>query len=190
MITKNRAGGPNVTNGTRGVFTGVDYDDQGNDEYLLIRSIDTSQMIAAPRVSQSIKLPRSNKTIRRKQFPVVPAFAATIHKSQGLTLNTVPIYLADINEKSAFCLIYVALTKCANLTDIFVLGKVPEQLILSLKPPDGIVREWKRLENKTNATQRIVGSILRDIEKHNNYSSVIIVAAKLARLSNFNKPQC
>src|SRR5690606_31251809 len=34
-------------------------------------------------------------TIRRLQFPVQPAFAKTVNKSQGQTMDTVGIYLRD-----------------------------------------------------------------------------------------------
>jgi hypothetical protein len=58
-------------------------------------------------------------TLRRLQFPVRPAFAMTINKSQGQTLKMVGVYL----PKSVFChgQLYVALSRVGNKQAVRVL---------------------------------------------------------------------
>ncbi len=51
-------------------------------------------------------------TLRRRQFPLRPAFAMTINKAQGQTLQTVGVYL----PKLVFChgQLYVAFFRCGS----------------------------------------------------------------------------
>jgi ATP-dependent DNA helicase PIF1 len=58
-------------------------------------------------------------TLRRLQFPVRPAFAMTINKSQGQTLKMVGLYL----PKSVFChgQLYVALSRVGRRQAVCVL---------------------------------------------------------------------
>jgi ATP-dependent DNA helicase PIF1 len=58
-------------------------------------------------------------TLRRLQFPVRPAFAMTVNKSQGQTLNMVGVYL----PKSVFChgQLYVALSRVGRRQAVRVL---------------------------------------------------------------------
>ncbi|SAM02961.1 hypothetical protein [Absidia glauca] len=57
-------------------------------------------------------------TLRRRQLPVRPAFAMTIHKSQGQTLNHVGVYL----NQSVFTRgqLYVALSRATDPANLFV----------------------------------------------------------------------
>jgi ATP-dependent exoDNAse (exonuclease V) alpha subunit len=58
-------------------------------------------------------------TLRRRQFPLRPAFAMTINKAQGQTLQTVGVYL----PKPIFChgQLYVAFSRCSSQRGIQVL---------------------------------------------------------------------
>ncbi len=58
-------------------------------------------------------------TLRRRQFPLRPAFAITINKAQGQTLQTMEVYL----PKPVFChgQLYVAFSRCSSRRGVRVL---------------------------------------------------------------------
>ena len=56
--------------------------------------------------------------MRRLQFPVAPAFAVTITKSQGQTLSTVGVYLSD--QTFSHGQMYVALPRSTSAAGIKV----------------------------------------------------------------------
>lgn len=60
-------------------------------------------------------------TMKRLQFPVIPAYAMTINKSQGQTLDKVGIYLNDV--VFAHGQLYVALSRCRNKQNIKIFVK-------------------------------------------------------------------
>lgn len=57
-------------------------------------------------------------TMRRSQFPIIPAYAMTINKSQGQTLDKVGIFLSS--PVFAHGQLYVALSRCRNGRNIKV----------------------------------------------------------------------
>lgn len=59
----------------------------------------------------------------RRQFPLSLAYALTIHKSQGLTLDRVAVELGD--REVAPGASYVALSRARRLTDIMIASAVP-----------------------------------------------------------------
>ena len=89
ILLKNLTGG--LANGTRLIITGL--------TNVLIRA----QITTGPSKNQEVLIPRLNHTpsdtdklpftLQRRQFPVRPAFAMTINKSQGQTFNKIGIYL-------------------------------------------------------------------------------------------------
>ena len=67
--------------------------------------------------------------LRRWQFPIVPAYAVTIHKSQGQTLSRVGLVI----EADAFAhgLIYVALSRVSSWQDLFFYSPEERQSIVN-----------------------------------------------------------
>ena len=61
-------------------------------------------------------------SIRRRQFPLRPAFAMTANKSQGQTLARVGIYLG--RDFFSHGQLYVALSRCGNKDEIKILSRV------------------------------------------------------------------
>ena len=59
--------------------------------------------------------------MRRKQFPIKPAFAMTSNKAQGQTLSKVGIYLGK--DFFSHGQLYVALSRCGQKTSIKILKK-------------------------------------------------------------------
>ena len=80
--------------------------------------------------------------VKRMQFPLIPAFAITIHKSQGGTYEFVVVHLDGLNRQ----LLYVACSRVTKSSGLYLIGKfVPP------KPPannDIVMNELKRLENE------------------------------------------
>ena len=64
-------------------------------------------------------------SIRRRQFPLRPAFAMTANKSQGQTLARVGIYLG--RDFFSHGQLYVALSRCGNADEIKVLTRVGDK---------------------------------------------------------------
>ncbi|RWS10742.1 uncharacterized protein B4U79_00026 [Dinothrombium tinctorium] len=66
-------------------------------------------------------------SIQRQQFPVVPAEAITIHKSQGGTYQAVAVHLSQKMRRSE---IYVACSRVTKLSGLYLTGK-----FMPPKPP-------------------------------------------------------
>ncbi len=60
------------------------------------------------------------------QFPIKPAWAITIHKSQGLTFEKVAI---DAGHAFAPGQVYVALSRCTNLDGIVLLSEITQEAV-------------------------------------------------------------
>ena len=60
-------------------------------------------------------------TLRRKQFPIKPAFAITANKAQGQTLSTVGLYLGT--EFFSHGQLYVALSRTGDPNNIKILQR-------------------------------------------------------------------
>lgn len=68
-------------------------------------------------------------------YPLKLAWAVSIHKSQGLTLDEVNI---DASQAFAFGQVYVALSRCKTLKGIHLLEKIPSHKIIA----DDVVRKY------------------------------------------------
>lgn len=58
--------------------------------------------------------------IVRKQFPIMSAEALTIHKSQGQILKN--MYYIDLRKNYRMTMLYAALSRVQNLSDLYILG--------------------------------------------------------------------
>jgi ATP-dependent DNA helicase PIF1 len=91
MLLKNMAGG--LANGTRLIVTRI------------MAHLIEAKVTTGPRKDQIVLIPRLNHTpsnpektpftLQRRQFPVRPAFAMTINKSQGQTFKHIGIFLRE-----------------------------------------------------------------------------------------------
>ena len=69
-----------------------------------------------------------NQVLIRKQYPLMLAYAITIHKSQGLTFNEAAIEINDKNRINCGQG-YVALSRVKTKDGLFIIGKFPEKSI-------------------------------------------------------------
>jgi ATP-dependent DNA helicase PIF1 len=71
-------------------------------------------------------------TLRRRQFPLRPAFAMIINKAQGQTLQTGGVYLS----KPVFChgQLYVAFSRCGSRRGVRVLVRGGRRAALNGAP--------------------------------------------------------
>nr|XP_018914195.1 PREDICTED: uncharacterized protein LOC109042086 [Bemisia tabaci] len=64
-------------------------------------------------------LPNAIISVVRKQFPLVPAEAITICKSQGATYSKVAVYIISGLKRNE---LYVACSRCTSLSGLFIVG--------------------------------------------------------------------
>lgn len=84
-------------------------------------------------------------SVRRKQFPLVPAYAITDIKSQGSTLPAVIVDLqTPADGHSSFAAKYVALSRARSLQSIAILRPFSRQ-DLEYQPPRDLLAEERRL---------------------------------------------
>lgn len=69
---------------------------------------------------------KGSRTVLKKisiELPLIPAWAITIHKSQGLTFDCIKLNLAETFVSNQ---IYVALSRAKSLDGIFIIGEIPK----------------------------------------------------------------
>jgi hypothetical protein len=139
MITCNINVSDGLVNGAIGTLHDITYDNQGMVSLAWIKFdkksigkeqrkkypdkiLDNNPLTPITRDSRNIDHTSKlhNIQVIRKQFPLTPAEAITIHKSQGETLQQVAVHLAPRMTRS--CL-YVALSRATNIKGLYLVGK-------------------------------------------------------------------
>jgi ATP-dependent DNA helicase PIF1 len=95
--------------------------------------LDKGRHVFIPRLSITpSNTERMPFTLRRRQYPLRPAFAMTINKAQGQTLQTVGVYL----PKLVFChgQLYVAFSRCGSQRGVRVLVRGGSRAALNGAP--------------------------------------------------------
>ena len=126
MFVKNNIDG-GYANGTQGEVIKFVADDEYDPPYLpVIQTIDGEQIIAEP-VEWTFE--ENGKVIASvKQIPLRLAWAITIHKSQGMTLDQAVINLGQTFESSQG---YVALSRLRNISGLYLENIRDEALLLN-----------------------------------------------------------
>lgn len=68
-----------------------------------------------PRITRTV--PRTSYS--RKQFPIIPAFASTIHKAQSATIDCVAIHLDNMKDHGQ---LYVAMSRIRFKENLYFFG--------------------------------------------------------------------
>ncbi len=79
--------------------------------------------------------------VYRKQFPLIPAYAITIHKCQGLSLDRAIIDLSDKVFSPGMA--YVALSRVRTIEGVYLTSFDPKSIMVS----DDCLREINRLRS-------------------------------------------
>jgi ATP-dependent DNA helicase PIF1 len=107
MITSNLNVKTGIVNGTRGVVVGLLADS------ISVKILDGRVVKIGPKVNST-----AHPKIGRRQYPLIPAWAITIHKSQGQTIDYAEIDLgASIFADGQA---YVALSRVKSLEGLFI----------------------------------------------------------------------
>lgn len=116
-------------------------------------SIDISKLLPTALKKKSIRPPIIK--IKRKQFPLVPAFAYTTHKSQG---QTIPKVVLDLKFPpppfpKEIATSYVPLTRVKVMDDLVFCREFPLSS-LQIQPSKDQTKEIQRLEDLNNVTKK------------------------------------
>ena len=139
-------------NGKIGVVTGF----EDKSVLVLPEGADT-EIEVVPEVWKNVKytLNKEKNTIDEEelgsfeQFPIRPAWAITIHKSQGLTFERAII---DAGQAFAAGQVYVALSRCTSLEGIVLYSRITPESIRT----DPEVMEFAKREKNTDEINRIL----------------------------------
>ena len=99
------------------------------------------------------------ETIRvtRTQLPIVPAFAITTYKAQGLTMNRIVVDLQAPTGTVQVASIYVPLSRVKRAEDIAILRPF-DMKVLQVRPSAAQEEELKRLDELNKKTQQASAS--------------------------------
>ena len=86
-------------------------------EVLLVQLDRDGRIVEIPRISTNIDTGKGSESCRISQFPIVPAYAITIHKSQGQTFDRVNIIDGCCWENGQ---LYVALSRARSLEGLHI----------------------------------------------------------------------
>ncbi|KAF8360407.1 pif-1 [Pristionchus pacificus] len=114
MLTANLDLSRQLSNGSRGVIDGF-----SEKKWPLVKFIATNEIVEIIPHRFHIRLPYlEDTTCIRNQIPLQLAWAISIHKSQGLTLDAVQVSLSRVFEEGQA---YVALSRARSLSSLRVL---------------------------------------------------------------------
>ena len=107
------------------------------------------------RTEATIALSKSQTcTIKRTQFPIMLAWACTIHKAQVLTLENLYVPF-NLSKQKTFgnCQIYVALSRAKYMNSLYVSGKVEKSMI---RADQDALDKYERLRKEVNLLNQTI----------------------------------
>lgn len=118
--------------------------------------------------------------LQRIQFPITLAWACTIHKVQGLTLQNVVISFKLNKQKSFNCgQVYVALSRSTSLQGLHILGKIDSKHV---KTDSRVHDEYERLRHlKPTDIKRIVPSDKQKMLDSNTFVTMCLLNIRSLR---------
>ena len=110
----------------------------------------THQVVPINRVESRISLTRKNTLhmISRTQFPLMLAYACTIHNVQGLAMPSTKVVLELKKQKSFnYGQLYVALSRAKSLLGFTIIGILKKEFV---KAHSNVIKEYERLRSYSN----------------------------------------
>lgn len=107
-----------IMNGTIGVVVDFGNDADGNGPYPMVQLMDKRRVLATPEI-WSINNEKGTPMVSFEQVPLRLAWAITVHKSQGMTLEAAEVDLSKAFEPGQG---YVALSRLKELDGLKLLG--------------------------------------------------------------------
>jgi CRISPR/Cas system-associated exonuclease Cas4 (RecB family) len=138
MFIKNNPGAGFV-NGTRGVVAGY------SEKHFPIVQLATGQTITANPMRWAIFDKNGDIKAEIRQVPLRLAWAVTVHKSQGLTLNSAEI---DLSQSFAFGMGYVALSRLQGLSGLRIVNGIND---IALMVDDRVAKHDRRLQELSDS---------------------------------------
>ena len=135
-----------------------------NDKHFFVRAKDTGAVIKVEpeewKNTRYVINEQTNEIAEEvdgtfKQFPVKPAWAITVHKSQGLTFDRAVI---DVQRAFTHGQTYVALSRCRTLEGLVLSAPLPQSAIIR----DGAVDDFINHAVEHTPTEEQIGQLQRD----------------------------
>ena len=154
-----------LCNGAMGTLVGVELSKDGNVDKLIVQFFNQKAGIQSRKVHPNytkkypegtiiVKINREyslgkkisadiSSTAHLIQYPVILAFAVTVHKVQGQTIDRPMKVVMDLRSVFEGAQAYVMLSRVRELSQLYILGELPEKKIY---PIQSALEEIKRLE--------------------------------------------
>lgn len=161
-----------------------------NSKSVIVKSLDDNELIEVfPELWQntSYKVNSKTKEIEEKvlgefsQIPLRPAWAITIHKSQGLTFDK-----AIIDTAAAFShgQTYVALSRCRSLEGIVLTSPVSRSSIIVDNRVSGFIEQTENIESVESKLENAKASYqLSLIDELFDYNQLVLPLYRLNRIT-------
>lgn len=125
-----------------------------SDPFDVAENVVVGEVVTRSQINRSARMRCTNRTVRRRQFPMTAAYAFTDYRSQGQTL---PCAIVDIATPPSGGLnlfnLYLALSRSAGRSSIHLLRNFDDEVFLKSHCND-LLAEDDRLEEENNKIGR------------------------------------